>query len=208
MKTFSKLAIGAAAVIGVALAAVAYAHGPGYGYGPGMGMMGPGGGYGAGMHGMHGGGYGSGMQGMHGGGYASGMHGMHGGGYGPGMHGMYGSGPGGDVRGMAPGAYGPGPCAGAESIGARLDAIESELKLNAEQAPSWETFKDTVRAQMQAMGAAHPRSFQNEDEHIAFMEQRLEGMKAVQKARAELFDVLTPQQKAMVERYGIGGPNV
>lgn len=190
MKTFSKIAIGAAAVIGIVLAAAAYAHGPGsgYGYGQGMGMMGPGGGgYGAGMHGMHDGGYGSGMHGM---------------------HGIYGSGPGGGVRGMTPGAYGPGPCAGAESIGARLDAIESELKLNAEQAPAWETFNNTVRAQMQAMGAAHPRSFQNEDEHIAFMEQRLEGMKAVQKARAELFDVLTPQQKAIVERYGIGGPNV
>jgi Spy/CpxP family protein refolding chaperone len=197
MRTFSKIAIGAAAVIGIALAAVAYAHGPGYGYGQGMGMMGPSGGeYGTGMHGMHGGGYGASMQGMYGGGYGAGMHGMHGGG------------PGADVRGMTPGGYGAGPCAGTENVGAPFDAIESELKLTAEQAPAWDAFKDAVSMQMQAMWAAHPHSFQNENEHIAFMEQRLEGMKAVQKARTDLYNVLTPEQKATVERYGFRGPNV
>ena len=50
-------------------------------------------------------------------------------------------------------------------------------------------------------------SGQNQDEHIAFMEQRLEGMKAVQKARTDLYQVLTPEQKAVIDRYGFHGPH-
>lgn len=212
MKTLSKIAISVAAAVGIVLAAVAYAHGPGSDYGQGMGMMGPsGGGFGAGMpqmRGMHGGGPSAGMQGMHGGGPGYDMQGMHGGGPGYGVQGMHGGRPGYGMQDMTRGADDSAPCAGAERIGARLDAIESELELTAEQTPAWETFKDVVRTQMKTMLEAHPRSFQDENEHIAFMEQRLEGMKAVQKARTELYNVLTPRQKATVERYGMRGPHV
>lgn len=143
---------------------------------------GPGFGYGQGM----------GMMGTHGGGPGVGMHGMYGGGPGLGMHGMYRGG-------------GAGPCLGAETIGARLDAIESELKLTAEQTQAWKAFENTVRTQVQTMAAAHPHWSQNADEHIAFMEQRLEGVKAVQKARTDLYNVLTPEQKAVADRYWFRG---
>jgi Spy/CpxP family protein refolding chaperone len=48
----------------------------------------------------------------------------------------------------------------------------------------------------------------NPDAHIAFMEQRLEGLKAVQKARTDLYSVLTPEQKAIADRYWVGGPRI
>jgi hypothetical protein len=147
---------------------------------------GPGFGYGQGM----------GMMGQYGGGPGAGMHGMHGGGPGAGMHGMF------------RGAGAPGPCAGSVKIDARLDTIESELKLTAEQTPAWEAFETVVRTQMQTMTEAHPHWSQDDNEHIAFMEQRLAGMKAVQKARTELYKVLTPEQKATADRYGIRGPRV
>ncbi len=208
MTTLSKIVISVAAAVGIALAAVAYAHGPGPGYGRGMGIMGQNGpGPGAGMQGMHGYGPGVGMQGMHGHGPGAGMQGMHGHGAGAGMQGMHGHGhgPGAGTQGMSRGA-GAGPCTGPDKMGARLDAIESELNLTAEQSQAWEAFENVVRTQMQTMSAAHPHWSQDENEHIAFMEQRLEGMKAVQKAKTELYDVLTPEQKAMADRYGIRGP--
>ncbi len=144
---------------------------------------GPGSGYGQGGYGM----------GMHGpGGYGYGM-GMHGGGYGPGM-GMHGQGFGG------PGA-----------MGARLDTLKSELKLTANQTKAWDAFETTVNGQTQAMLATHAAmhtAAQTPDAHIAFMEQRLEGMKAVLKARTDLYNVLTPEQKAVADRYWVGGPRL
>jgi Spy/CpxP family protein refolding chaperone len=41
--------------------------------------------------------------------------------------------------------------------------------------------------------------------HITRMEQRLAGMKAVQKARTELVKVLTPEQQAVLDRHGPRG---
>ena len=40
---------------------------------------------------------------------------------------------------------------------------------------------------------------------VAHMEQRLAGMKEVQKARTELYKVLTPEQKAAFDRHGPHG---
>lgn len=45
---------------------------------------------------------------------------------------------------------------------------------------------------------------QTPDTHLTFMEQRLEGMKAVQKARTDLYNVLTPEQKAIADQYWTG----
>ncbi len=137
-------------------------------------------------------GQGAGMMGPYGGGPGYGMHRMYGGGPGYGMHGMYG---------------GAGPCLGAETIDARLDAIKSELNLTAEQTKVWKAFENAVRTQVQTMTEEHPGwQSQNVDEHIAFMEKRLEGMKAVQKARSDVYKVLTPEQKAVLDRYWVRGP--
>ncbi len=142
----------------------------------------------------HGPGYGQGggMMGAYGGGPGYGMHGMHGGGPGYGMHGMYG---------------GASPCLGAGAIDARLDAIKSELNLTAEQTKAWQAFENAVRVQVQTMTEEHPGwQSQNVDEHIAFMEKRLEGMKAVQKARTDVYKVLTSEQKVVLDRYWFRGP--
>jgi Spy/CpxP family protein refolding chaperone len=178
MRTLSKIVVTTATAIGITLAAAAYAHGPGFGYGQGAGMMGP-----------QGGGPGYGMQGMHGGEPGYGMHGMYGGGPGYGMHG------------------GAGPCLGEETIDARLDAIKNELNLTADQTKAWKAFENAIRTQVQAVTEAHPGQWsQDADEHIAFMEKRLEGMKAVQKARTDVYNVLTPEQKAVLDRYWLRGP--
>ena len=133
-------------------------------------------------------GYGPGGDGHHGYGY-----GHHGYGQGFGMMGRYGGGP------------GAGPCFDAATIDARLDAIKDELKLTAKQTPAWEAFENAVRTQAQTMTAG-PRGSRDRDVHIAFMEQRLAGMKAVQKARTDLYNVLTPEQKVVADRYGFLDP--
>ncbi len=133
----------------------------------------------------------------------------HGLGYGSGMG--YGPGGGMGMMGGMMGGYGGGPgttpCVGAGGPGARLDAIKDELKLTAEQSKAWEVFEQAVAAQRQLMTQGHRRWSQNTDEHIAFMEGRLAGMKAVQQARKDLYSVLTPEQKAIAERLGFGGPH-
>jgi hypothetical protein len=128
------------------------------------------------------------------------------GGYGPGM-GMHGTGGFGPGMGMH-GQWFGGPAA----MGAAgLDNLKSELKLTGKQTKAWDAYETTVRAQTQAMLALHGQmqaAAQNPDVHIAFMEQRLAGMKAVQKARADLYNLLTPDQKAIADRYGFQGPRI
>jgi len=151
----------------------------------------------------HGPGYGYGPGGYGMGGYGMGMHGPGGYGYGMGMHGPGGYGPGMGMQGQ--GFGGPG------AMGARLDTLKSELKLTAKQTKAWDAFETAVNGQVQAMVATHAAmhtAAQTPDTHIAFMEQRLEGMKAVQKARTDLYNVLTPEQKAIADRYWIGGPRI
>lgn len=83
---------------------------------------------------------------------------------------------------------------------ARLESLKSELKLTPEQQPAWDTFESAVRGQFAAMSTTHgqPGAATGDPEaHIQFMEKRLEGMKAVAKARADLLKTLTPEQKAV-----------
>ena len=142
----------------------------------------------------------------HGPGYGPGSgYGPRGDGPGAGMMGRYGDGPGIGMMGRYGGAPGTGPCLGAGGPGARLDAVKDELKLTAEQTKAWEAFEQAIAEQRQLMVEEHPRWSQNADEHIAFMERRLAGMKAVQQARNELYSVLTPEQKAVADRLGFGG---
>jgi len=92
--------------------------------------------------------------------------------------------------------------------GAHLDSLKTELKLTAKQEPAWQAFANAVRTQMATHGARHgmghgmasgPDGMQA---HIAFMEQRLAGMKAILKARTDLYQVLTPEQKAVFDQHG------
>jgi Spy/CpxP family protein refolding chaperone len=129
-------------------------------------------------------------------------HGPGGYGHAMGMHGPGGFGPGG-------GMHGPQGFGGTGMVDTKLDAIKSDLKLTDDQTKAWEAFEKSVRNQVQSMheGRTAMRSGgQNPDAHIAFMEQRLVGMKAVQKARTDLYAVLTPDQKSVIDRYGFHGP--
>lgn len=118
--------------------------------------------------------------------------GMHGGfGPGTGMYGMHGFG--------GPGMMGT----------ARLDGLKSELKLTGDQTKAWDAFETAVRGQAESMIATHEAmhtTAPNPDEHIAFMQQRLDSLKTVQKARTDLYKVLTPEQQAIADRYWTGGP--
>ncbi|GMQ89842.1 MAG: hypothetical protein BMS9Abin10_0177 [Gammaproteobacteria bacterium] len=145
----------------------------------------------------HGPGYGSGQ--------GAGMMGAHGGGAGHGMHAMSGGAPGNDMHAMSGGGRGASPCGGAGMVDARLDSIKSELKLSAKQSKAWKAFEKAVRTQAQTVGQGRAGGSQSADERIAFMEQQLAGMKAIQKARADLYSVLTPEQQTLVDQYGMRG---
>jgi len=112
--------------------------------------------------------------------------------------------------GMGQGQHGFGPMGHCQQDGpgAHLDSLKTELKLTAKQTPAWQAFEKAVRSQMAAHGAGHgmghgmangPDGMQA---HIAFMEQRLAGMKAILKARSDLYKVLTPEQKAVFDQHG------
>jgi len=121
-------------------------------------------------------------------------------GHGMGMHGGGGFGP-----GMMHGFGGPYAMEG------RLDSLKTELKLTTTQTKAWEAFEGAVRGQTEAMVATHAAmqaTGPNPDAHIALMDQRLAGFKAVQKARTDLYNVLTPEQKAVADRYWIRGPHI
>lgn len=86
----------------------------------------------------------------------------------------------------------------------RLTTLKSELKLAAQQEAAWQTFEQTVKAQQAAHGQGHVAMHQGADpmqSRIAHMEQRLAGMKAVAKARDDLYQVLTPEQKTVADRF-------
>ena len=64
-----------------------------------------------------------------------------------------------------------------------------------------------LKSRKKLVGNKHPRPQKMAEgtdpmqAHIAFMEQRLAGMKAIQKARADLYQVLTPEQKAIFDKH-------
>jgi Spy/CpxP family protein refolding chaperone len=108
-------------------------------------------------------------------------------------------------------AHGYGPMSQDMAGGpeAHLSALKTELKLTAKQEPAWQAFEKTVREQLASHGPGPAGTTAGTDPmqaHIAFMEQRLTGMKAVAKARADLYAVLTPEQKAVADRL-MRGPH-
>lgn len=114
----------------------------------------------------------------------------------------------GSKMGHGPGDCGPMARGMAGGLEAHLDTLKTELKLTAEQEPAWQAFEKTARAQMSAHHADQPATAEGADPmqaRIAHMEQRLAGMKEVQKARTELYQVLTPEQRAVLDRAGPRG---
>lgn len=115
--------------------------------------------------------------------------------------GMMGSGPG-DMMGH--GIKGQCHNGGPE---ARLDALKSKLKLTPEQEPAWAAFESAVKAQKKAHHARHdmPEGADPMQARIEHMEQRLAGMKEVQKVRNDLYQVLTPEQQKVLNEHSSHG---
>ena len=132
-------------------------------------------------------------------------HGMgYGPGGGPGM-GMHGNGAG--MHGYGAGMQGQHRFGGygMASMDAQLTSLKTELKITENQTKVWEAFETSVRNQAKAMTDMHASMQAGQptpDTHIGIMEQRLAGMKAVQKARTDLYNVLTSEQKAVFDRAG------
>lgn len=90
---------------------------------------------------------------------------------------------------------------------ARLDALKSDLKLSPAQEPAWQVFELAVQAQKKTHGAGHDTAdgADQMQARIGHMEQRLASMKEIQKSRNDLIQVLTPEQKAVLDQYGPRG---
>ena len=91
---------------------------------------------------------------------------------------------------------------------ARMEALEAQLGLNAEQQPSWQAFRAAMEAQHQTMaqhrqqkrqaGASVAQHFES---RISFMEARLQGMKAVAKAADDLYQGLSAEQQTVMDDF-------
>jgi len=121
-------------------------------------------------------------------------------GYGPGMmgHGMMGSGMGG------PGMMGQGMTGDHVAfMTEHLNTVKEQLKLTAGQTDAWQAFETAVLSQAASMSAMHQQhgtmTHENMQQHIAFMEARVAGMKTVLQAHDDLYAVLTPEQKATAD---------
>jgi Spy/CpxP family protein refolding chaperone len=86
---------------------------------------------------------------------------------------------------------------------ARLDALKTDLKLTSAQEPAWQAFASAVQAQKD-MHRGKQDVAEGTDPmqaRIEHMEQRLAGMKEIQKARNDLYQVLTDEQKAVLDKH-------
>jgi Spy/CpxP family protein refolding chaperone len=84
-----------------------------------------------------------------------------------------------------------------------LNTVKEQLKLTEAQTGAWQAFETAVTQQMESMPKghmSHDNGSGKMEDHIAFMEQRLDGMKTVLQARNDLYAVLTPDQKAVADK--------
>ncbi len=146
-------------------------------FGPGPGF-GPGAGYGPGA--MMGGGYGPGA--------------MMGGGYGPG--------------------FGPGAMMGGGwNVEARLAAQKQALGITPEQETAWNAYAELATQQSQSMLARHQAMWNSTASssadrialHSAFMTQRAQELEGLSKAYADLYGVLSADQRAIADQGGWAG---
>ncbi len=127
-------------------------------------------------------------------------HGM--GGHGMGGHEMSGHG----MRGQRMGGHGDGGhgMRGSLSLGA-LDTVKAELKLTPEQQPAFEKYAALVKTQAEARKRMHEGMHSGSADHHAmhdtmqaYNRQAASELTAVRK---ELYDVLTPEQRTIADRY-------
>ena len=145
--------------------------------------------------------------GMMGGGMGMGMmdacmrmmgQGMMGPGGGPGMAGQAMAGPGMMGGGMA------GPDAMIDRVEGRIAFLRTELKVTDAQSAAWAAFADALRANARKLNEARaamqrdpavPMLMQRLDQHERWYTARLEGAKAARGAFAQLYTVLSDEQK-------------
>jgi protein CpxP len=121
------------------------------------------------------------------------------GGMGPGSgHGM----------GMGPGH---GPMAGVDptaTIDARLSDLKAQLKITSAQEAAWQTFTAAAKQQATGMQAMHTQMQQGTGtapermaQRTAAMQQREAGMATMTNALKDLYAVLTPEQRSIVDQH-------
>jgi Spy/CpxP family protein refolding chaperone len=128
-----------------------------------------------------------------------------------------GMGPGFGPMAGGPGVFGPGArFAGRDPVAfvdERIGELKTELKITAAQESAWQAFAgkakqqaqtmQTMRAKMQEAGGPTPDRMAQRSE---FMKQRLASVESMNAAMKDLYDVLTPEQKAVADqRFGHAG---
>lgn len=98
-------------------------------------------------------------------------------------------------------------CDPAARVDEHLASFKDQLKLKSQQTDAWQAFETAVRAQAQGMAQARASKGRTAETgtdameaKVAFMEQRLAGMKTVLKARNDLYAALTPEQKTVADK--------
>jgi len=116
---------------------------------------------------------------------------------------------------------GMGPGGGPEFMQQHLQQLETYLQLKPDQQATWKAFAEAMGAHHQAMAGSGgsmrqdgANAVERFNRHIQFMEARLGEMKMVAKAADNLYAVLSPEQKAVMDRFfdrpgprGFGGPS-
>ncbi|HXH04789.1 MAG TPA: Spy/CpxP family protein refolding chaperone [Candidatus Competibacteraceae bacterium] len=96
----------------------------------------------------------------------------------------------------------------------RLEALHKDLKLTPEQEEPWKAFSEALRQQMAARPMMMPEEMQGKNvveryqAHVQAMEQRLEGMRGVNRALEALYAKLTPEQRQVLDDAPLYGPRM
>lgn len=123
---------------------------------------------------------------------------------------------------------GPGGCAMAgkkmanpAQIDSYLARMKKEMKIGSDQEEAWSAFAKTIKQQKTEMMSAMQEKMQQRTakvqpaqaapdrigERIQFMKQRVAGMETTAAAMKQLYGILTPQQKEILDaRFGQGMP--
>ncbi len=91
----------------------------------------------------------------------------------------------------------------------RLERFENKLQLTAEQKPAWDAFAAKLRARAEAMIARRDAMRQQTDgdlmdrfdQRVAMMQEMLGTLQDFRTEVQDLLQVLTPEQKALVEEH-------
>jgi Spy/CpxP family protein refolding chaperone len=125
------------------------------------------------------------------------------------------------MMGYGPGYGRGGPGAGAgfspaAAADGRLAALKTELNITANQESAWQAFATKAKAQVESMQAQRAQAFaanQTAPERLAqraeFAKQRAAHVEAMSATVKDLYDVLTPEQKAIADQrlaFGAMGP--